>query len=299
MDKRKCGNVRQVRAAYEIAFTAGREAGKKGILVQNGALEVLFNKDNALDITWVKYKGQNISFLSKDGLNPAICDFAGNFEGGFLYTCGMDNVSSCVEGKPVHGSMHYMPAENVAISYEGDAIIISGDVREAAIFGKNLVMHRRYTVKESGITINDVLENAAFTSADYVLLYHINYGYPFLDECLKLELDVEKSEPRTEIAKKRYDERFSITYPIDGNDEDVYYHIMKTGNVRLTNEQLGITVSMHYDTETFPLTLEWKSMISGDYALGIEPTITRFDDFKMRTLEVGEKKTYKIEINFS
>ena len=299
MDARKCGNVLQLRSAYEIAFTAGRASGKQGVLVHNGALEVLFNKSNALDISWVKYKGVNISFLSKDGLNPGICDFAGNFDGGFLYTCGMDNVSSCVEGKPIHGSMHYMPADNVSITYEGDAIVVSGDVRESAIFGKNLVMHRRYTVTETGITISDTVENLAFMSADYVLLYHVNYGYPFLDEGLKMELDVEKSEPRTEIATKRYDERFKITYPIDGNDEDVYYHTMKTGNVRLTNEALGISVSMHYDTETFPLTLEWKSMISGDYALGIEPTIGRFDNLKMRTLAPSETKNYKIEIIFS
>ena len=48
-----------------------------------------------------------------------------------------------------------------------------------------------------------------------------------------------------------------------------------------------------------PGTLEWKSMTSGDYALGIEPTTTRFDDFKMRTLAPNESKNYKIEIQFS
>ena len=298
MDKRKCGNTRQVRAAYELAFTSGREAGKNCVLVQNGALEVLFNKSNALDITWVKYKGVKISFLSKDGLNPGICEFVGNFEGGFLYTCGMDNISNCVEGKPMHGSMHYMPAENVAISYEGDAIVVSGIVREAALFGKSLTMHRRFTVTERSITISDTVENEGFAPADYVLLYHVNYGYPFLDECLKLELDVEKTDARTEIAKKRFDERFSITYPLDVNDEDCYYHTMKTGNVKLENPELDIAVTMLYDASEFPITLQWKSMTSGDYALGIEPTLTRFDDFKMRTLLPSEKKDHKIEIQF-
>lgn len=299
MDKRKCGNTRQVRAAYELTFDAGREAGKRCILVQNGALEVLFTKDNALDISWVKYKGENISFLSKNGLNPASCDFVGNFEGGFLYTCGMDNISGCVDGKPVHGSMHYTRAENVAIAYEGDAIVISGDVRECALFGKNLTMHRRYTVTETGITVSDTLENEGFLPTDYVLLYHVNYGYPFLDECLKLSLDVKESDPQTDIARKRYDERFTITYPLDDNFEDVYYHTMNTGKVELTNEKLGIGVTMLYDVADFPVTLEWKSMTSGDYALGIEPALTRFDDFKMRTLDAAQTKNYKIEIIFS
>ena len=298
MDERKCGNLRQVRSAYEITFASGRESGKNGILVQNGLLEVCFTKDNALDISWVKYKGVNISFLSKNGLNPANRDFLGNFEGGFLYTCGMDNISGCVEGKPIHGSMHYTKAENVCITYEDDAIVISGDVRESALFGKNLTMHRRYTVKENAITVCDTLVNEAYLPTDYVLLYHVNYGYPFLDECLEMELDVRESDPQTEIAKKRYDERFSITYPIDGNDEDVYYHTMNTGKVTLTNRKVGVGVTMLYDVEDFPVTLEWKSMTSGDYALGIEPALTRFDDFKMRTLAPKESKNYKIEIQF-
>ena len=34
-------------------------------------------------------------------------------------------------------------------------------------------------------------------------------------------------------------------------------------------------------------------------ALGIEPTLTRFDDFKMRTLLPSESKNHKIEIIFS
>jgi hypothetical protein len=55
---------------------------------------------------------------------------------------------------------------------------------------------------------------------------------------------------------------------------------------------------MLYDTADFPVTLEWKSMISGDYALGIEPALTRFDNFKMMALKAKENKTYTITINF-
>ena len=126
----------------------------------------------------------------------------------------------------------------------------------------------------------------------------MNLGQNFSYEELKLDFDVEKTDARTDIAKKRFDERFSITYPLDVNDEDCYYHTMKTGNVKLTNPELDIAVTMLYDASEFPITLQWKSMTSGDYALGIEPTLTRFDDFKMRTLLPSEKKDHKIEIQF-
>ena len=42
MDERKLGNKSQIRFAKDIQID-----GKRCILVQNGVLEVLFNKDNA------------------------------------------------------------------------------------------------------------------------------------------------------------------------------------------------------------------------------------------------------------
>ena len=293
MNEKKVGNLSQVYRAEEITLN-----GKRCVLVQCERLELLFNVDNALDIVWAKFKGVNISFLSKNGLNDGLLDFTGNFEGGFLYTCGMDNISSCVKGKPIHGSMHYKKAENIKITRDGEKITVYGEVSERALFGKNLLLKRKYEITKDCVIINDVIENQAFTPTEYVLLYHINYGYPFLDESLKLSIPAINSDPLTEIAKKREGEKFKITPPVDGGDEDVYYHTLKEGKVTLSNPDYGITVEMAYDTEVFPVTLEWKSMISGDYALGIEPSITRFDKFQMRTLNPKENKNYNITISF-
>ena len=293
MDERKLGNTSQIRFAQEISI-----AGKRCILVQNGELELLFNITNALDVVWAKYKGVNLSFLSKNGLNDGARDFTGNFEGGFLYTCGMDNVSGCVSGKPVHGSLHYKQAENVCAYVDGENVVVHGTVRESALFGKNLSLKRWYIVTENSLLIDDTVENTDYRATEYVLLYHINYGYPFLDECLQLEIPAIKSEPLTEIARQRQADMLRITAPVDGGDEDVYYHTLSQGKVRLTNPEKGISVEMEYDAADFPVTLQWKSMISGDYALGIEPSLTRFDDFKMQVLQAKAKKTYKIKIHF-
>lgn len=292
-DERKVGNKSQVRFVQEIVI-----ANKRCILVQNGAIELVFNKDNALDIVWVKYKGVNISFLSKNGLNDGTRDFGRNFEGGFLYTCGMDNVSTCVEGKPVHGSLHYKKCD-VAYAYEQDGVIyVCGEVKESELFGKNLVMKRSFAVTEDSISIRDTLHNQGYLEADYVLLYHINYGYPFLDECLRMEVPAEETEFLTEAAETNAEDMFRVTAPIDGGDEYVYYHKLSKGCVRLYNPEKEIAVEMLYDIQDFPVTLEWKSMISGDYALGIEPSLTRFDRFQMRRLKAQEYKNYKIQIKF-
>lgn len=294
MDERKLGNKAQICSAQDILI-----ADKRCILVQNGQLELLFNKDNALDIVWAKYKGVNLSFLSKNGLNDSSRDFVSNFEGGFLYTCGMDNISGCVSGKPVHGSLHYAKAENVHAYIEGEKIILCGTVAERALFGKRLLLHRRYEVTKNSLLISDTVENADYKDTEYVLLYHVNYGYPFLDESLKIDIPAVQSDPLTEIATKRKADIFRITPPIDGGEEDVYYHTLEKGCVRLENPDLGIAVEMCYDTQDFPVTLEWKSMISGDYALGIEPALSRFDTFKMRPLKSKEQKNYQIKITFA
>lgn len=293
MDYRKVGNKSQILFAKDICID-----NKRCILVQNGELEVLFNKDNALDIVWVKYKGVNVSFLSKNGLNDGTRDFVGNFEGGFLYTCGMDNVSACVGGKPVHGSLHYKKCD-FAYAYEQDGVIyVCGEVKEAALFGKNLVMKRCFAVSENAILINDTLENQGYSKADYVLLYHVNYGYPFLDECLEMEIPAIASDPLTEVAATNKADMFRITAPIDGGEEHVYYHTLSEGKVRLVNPERQMAIEMLYNVQDFPFTLEWKSMISGDYALGIEPSLTRFDKFQMKTLQSSESKTYQIKIIF-
>ena len=293
MDCRKLGNKSQMLFAKNIVID-----DKHCILVQNGTLEVLFNQDNALDIVWVKYKGVNLSFLSKNGLNDGKRDFVGNFEGGFLYTCGMDNISSCVDGKPVHGSLHYKKCD-LAYAYEQDGVIyVCGEVKESALFGKNLVMKRCFAVTESSVSLQDTLTNQGYLKTDYVLLYHINYGYPFLDECLEVEIPAIKSDPLTQVAETNKKDMFRITAPVDGGDEHVYYHTLSKGCVKLNNPEKEIAVEMLYDVDDFPVTLEWKSMISGDYALGIEPSLTRFDTFKMKTLQPSEQKTYKIEIKF-
>lgn len=298
-DLRKLGNIAQTVSVREILLDGGEGAGKRCVLVHNGPLEVLLSKDNALDISYVRYKGENISFMSKNGLNGRTGEFTERFDGGFLYTCGTDNVSDCVKDRPVHGSLHLKKCDAFSYEIADGAVILKGVINDTALFGRNLKITRTYKISKNGIEISDNYENAAFTSCDYVLLYHMNFGYPFLDECLVMDIPYAKREARTDVAQAHIGEADRITYPVDGGDEDVYYHEMIEGRVKLFNPELNIGVEVTYSTEDFPYTLEWKSMISGDYALGIEPATTRFDTFKMRTLLPEEKKTYKLNVNFN
>ena len=295
----KLGNPAQIISAYQLKFDEGTANGKSVVLVHNGGLEVMFSKSNALDILYLKYNGKNISFLTKNGINGREGGFPTRFDAGFLYTCGMDNIGSCVDGKPMHGSLHLTAAENVNVITDDEKVIVSGVVKDTALFGKNLQLHRKFIVYTNKIEINDTVENCAFVYDGFTLLYHVNYGYPFLDEGLEIKMDLIKSEGRTEFAIQGLKDQFKITPPVDGGDEQCFYNELRSGIIDLINKDLGVKVQMSYDLEQLPFNVMWKSMVSGDYALGIEPCTTLFHNFKMVPIKKGEKKSFNLSVELS
>ena len=55
---------------------------------------------------------------------------------------------------------------------------------------------------------------------------------------------------------------------------------------------------MSYSGETLPYFVEWKSMASGDYALGLEPSTTRLgDDFEFCTLKAQKKVLFNLTLD--
>ena len=296
---KKLGNTKQLVSAYDFTVNDGAARGKRLILVNNNRLEVCFNADNALDIAWVKYCGVNISFLAKNGINTNEGVFGERFDGGFLYTCGLDNLSSIEKGEAIHGSLHLRKAQNVNYVVDEDKIIVSGEILTTKLFGKNLLLKREYTVTDKDIQIRDTVINKGYTNVEYVLLYHINYGYPFLDAGLKLEFDNLESIAANATPKENIPLAKTITDPKDVGLEDLFYHYLKDGKVKLTNENLKIKCEMSYDIEKLPILVQWKNLYSGDYVLGIEPSTTRFDEYKKNELKPDEENSFEVKISFS
>ena len=54
-----------------------------------------------------------------------------------------------------------------------------------------------------------------------------------------------------------------------------------------------------YSGETLPHFVEWKSMASGDYALGVEPATSIFEGYEFTPIKKGETKNFDISIKFS
>ena len=63
-----CGNMEQIAGVRRIEFQDGRASGLRCALVENGPVEMSLMIDKCLDPAWIRYKGINLSLLTKPGL---------------------------------------------------------------------------------------------------------------------------------------------------------------------------------------------------------------------------------------
>lgn len=290
---RSTGHISQIARARSCELLAGRGGGCKAVeVVTGGGLEFTLLQDKCLDVFDLRYKGVNLSFIAKAGatapqyFNPHN-EFSHYFQGGFVATCGLRNAGAggADEGEQhtLHGRIGNTPAENVGISavWQGDEyrMSVTGEMREAALFKENLVLRRRVetSLGSNSFKIIDRVDNETCDAEALMLLYHINFGFPFLGPGLRLLLPKGTGAlARDEEGAKGIGSHRSFEAPVDGFKEQVFYHRMPSlpnGDtcVLLKNAALGLGVFIKYNVNRLPVTTEWKCVASGDYALGIEP----------------------------
>lgn len=297
MDKR-ISNLEQVAYIKRMTLCGGKEDGLKIIEVDTGRIRFWLNESKALDISRLWHDGKNIGFLSKNGLTKREVPFAKRFEGGMLYTCGLDAVGG-IEGFETHGSLHNIPALITRAEITGDDIVIEGIVADSELFGKDIVLRRKVTCKILGerVRVEDVLQNVGTKDENYCLLYHINVGYPMLDEGVSIDMDAKNVLPRTEYANKRAAERCEFLAPKDNEEERCYFIDMNEAKVVLSNRKIEKQLTLTYSKETLPHFVQWNSNASHDYALGIEPSTTMLDDrFAYKTLSANDSISFFVNI---
>lgn len=316
------GNMQQVASIQPISYTEGLAKGLGAYLIRNGDLSFTVMQDKCLDISQLSYKGINMSFLSKPGLQHkgqlASKEGVSSIMGGFLFTAGLENIGApaTIDNRKyaLHGEMRSIPAEHVCAkaSWVNDEYVLSlsGEVRESELFGENLVLNREISTKFPGksFIIKDEIENQSFRDEAFLLLYHINFGYPFLTEHCDILIPSEKVVLRDDISKKHIAKWNHMEKPIPNEEEYVFLHTPPTnqdGNsiVGVYNTELKIGVSIEYDLEALPYFIEWKTLGSGDYALGLEPANGsvygrqyHHDNKNLPMIHSFEKKTIELKI---
>lgn len=320
----RVGDISQLCAARPVALRGGRSDGVEAVEFATGSgLSFRVLPGRGLDIEAASYRGASLCWHSATGVTaPAYHEPEGDgwlrgFYGGLLVTCGLTYAGApCRDGGRelgLHGRASNTPAENVWVdgTWEGDdyRVWVQGKVREAAVFGENVVMTRRISAMlgESRIQIEDSVENLGHEQVEHMMLYHINLGFPLVDEGAELIAPSRAVMPRDEEAARGSEEYARCSGPAAGYREKVYYHDLAAGRVALVNKAFGagegLGVRVAFDRRELPVLVQWKMMGRGCYTMGIEPANCRVAgrDAERRAgtlqfLAPGETRNYRLAI---
>lgn len=288
-----CGSIQQMIYARPITYKEGRAEHMNAIEAKCGDISFHAMADKALDISDFSYKGMNMTFMAKPGLEGRNqYDTNGDealrsIMGGLFFTCGLENICApcSVDGKdyPMHGRIRTTPAEHIGtdVVRDGDdyKLVITGEMREAELFGENMVLRRKIESKlgENSITVTDEVENQSFRPEPLMLLYHCNMGYPFLNENCELYVPSASVKGREKFSEDHVDRWNVMDTPKDNEEEYVFIHDMQSDEnldtmALVVNHELEIGLCISFNQKNLPYFMEWKSMASGDYVLGLEPS---------------------------
>lgn len=318
-----CGNGYQLYGVEEQRLVGGRADGLRVLEVKNGkGLQFTIGLDRGCGIIRLSYRSVNCSFLSASGLrHPAYYEyqkggFLRNFHAGFLTTAGIFNVGvdSVDDGEEVflHGDLDNTPAEHYNVDIceqDGGFIVIKCFIPVERIGYHKVMMTRTYKVSLSDnyFTIHDHFENTGSTECPLMVLYHMNMGYPLLDQDSELFINSATIKPRTQIAKEDHARWNIMERPEHNYDERCYYHDFAqskdaTAVIFQKKHDLGLAIS--FDSNKLPFFCEWKQMGYRDYALGLEPGNSHCDgrdkmraEGHLKTLKVGECEDYEVKVS--
>ncbi len=326
---KRVGDISQLGGVKPIELADGNERGVRAAECKTGSgLNFTVLLDRGLDISAADYCGQSLCWRSSTGdtaptfYEPEGLGWLRSFYGGLLITCGLTyfGAPDVDQGKALglHGRVSNIPAKNVYMDgkWEGDEYImwIQGKVQETAVFQENLVLQRKIWARlgEKRFFIDDIVENIGYNTTEHMMLYHINGGFPVIDEGAELVAPFLSTEPRNEDAKVGQAEFFRFQAPTPGFRERVYYHDVATDkegyvysaliNKGFNNGQ-GFGLYLKYRKEQLPLLIEWKMNGEGTYVVGMEPGTNRADGRSIERekgtlilLKPGETRTYNLEI---
>lgn len=291
----RLGRMDQLASIRRAVLDDGKGRGMRVVDVDNGSgLCFSVCPDRGMDIIRASFRGAPLAWLSRNGdvsshaYDPTAFEWLRTWAGGLLTGCGLSNVGGpCgaeAERHGLHGRMSHIPAEAVQTCAAWNdehrySLSVEGQVRESRVFGENLLLTRRISTAlgENAIVVRDTIENQGFAPAPMMILYHINLGWPLVDEGARLEAPPHPVAPRDAIAEKGLADWNVLSAPIAGYREQVFFHDLPAdteglATLRLVNPNLGLALSLSHRKAELPHLVQWKMMGQGEYVLGLEPS---------------------------
>jgi hypothetical protein len=317
----RVGDVSQVGGARLVRLQEGPEDGVLAAQLRTGAgLSFTVLPGRGMDIGEAHYNGVSLCWRSPTGeQHPAFYEPPGQgwlrgFYGGLMVTCGLTTAGwpSNDEGQELglHGRASYLPARNVHVDgeWQDDEYVmwVQGRIREAVPYGENVQLTRRVWARlgERRLFVEDVVENMGHDPTPHMIAYHVNPGFPILDEGSELRFSKREVTPVLEEYAAGLPEHARFPGPTPGWKAEVYHHrLQEDGTTALFNPRLGLGLYVKQRMSELPWMWQWKQTGPGLYVVGMEPANCqgsgRANERARGALEMlqpGERREYHLEI---
>jgi Domain of unknown function (DUF4432) len=334
----RIGDMSQICRVELSELTEGKERGVRVLNFHTGQLSFTAVVDRAMDICRAEYLGSPLAWLSPVGITaPSFYEaqdlgFLRSFFGGMLTTCGMTHIllpeqdtaenynypAKAKEEFPFHGRVSNLPArlQSYGAKWVDQDYVLwaEGKIVEVSVFGENLCLTRRIQTRlgASMFTVHDEVENVGWCDTPHMFLYHINAGFPVVDDGSELILPTTRVDASDGASLAGLPNWHVCQPPSKNAQEQVYTHELSadsSGNVlaMLVNRNIaegqGLGLYVKYPQKAFPYFWIWKMMGQGLYSVALEPSTNTLagrtkerQANRLKFLRPGEKCIYDLEI---
>ncbi len=296
--RRLLGDPRQHASVRRIVLDDGQERGVRALAFSTGGgLDFWVLCDRSFDIGPLWWRGIQLGWQSPNGFRGACLNERWDDEGrgmergfsGMLVTCGLEHMRRAEAALPLHGHLPYTPGRLLASSEDWEAeppmLACRGEMTQYRIGGEGLRLTRRIEAPIGGteLRIIDELENIGPAPQQIAVLYHVNPGFPLLDEGTTVTLDGSRiigplSLPEPSVGPVRWD-------------------LLDPGSIVATVAAPACPVRLEtvWEADTLPCLQTWRNAQSNVGVLGIEPC-TGAPDTPNPVLASGERRRFQVTL---
>jgi hypothetical protein len=289
----------------------GLRDGLDLIEVHNGALSFLILPTRGMGLWRGDYRGQPLGWRSPivGPVHPKYVQLTDR--GGIGWLAGFDEwLCRCGlasngppgddDGTPLtlHGRIANLPAQTVEVRVNLDPpyeLSVTGEVEEGALFYPHFRLTTTYTTVPGSnrLVIHDVVTNRAARPVEMQLLYHCNFGPPFLEAGSRVLAPIRELAPQTPRAAEGIDTHETYAGPRAGFTEQVYLYDLLADTrghtlALLVNPSADRAVALRFNRQELPCFTVWKNTgaLEDGYVTGLEPA-TNYPNFKRLERQQG------------
>jgi hypothetical protein len=176
------------------------------------------------------------------------------------------------------------------------------------VHAEHLLLRRRIEARvgQSSLTVHDEIENVGHKVTPHMYMYHVNFGFPAVDESAKITLAA--SDVTSARAHHGVVPRYETLDPPSNSAEQVYENVAlpePDGSVPvgILNHKLGFGAYQVYNHHQFPHHATWRMLGEGTYVVGLEPSTNSMagrlqarERGELIELAPGDTRVYDLEL---